>query len=121
MPVSATVPQPELSAFQEHFDFLLPRKPLLRADEVAAALGCDERTVHRLFEDAQLAGHELNAADGKRMHRRYRRDGVILLLARSANYAPTDLRNRLLEVLGNLPKADKALLYHALGKMLLSS
>jgi len=119
MPSVAPVPQPDLAAWQEHFDFLLPRKPLLRADEVAKALGCDERTVHRLFDDGQLPGHELNAATGQRQHRIYRRDGVILHLARKANYAPADLRNRLLEVLSNLPRPDKAILYHALGKMLL--
>lgn len=119
MPSLSTVQQPDLSAFQEHFDYLLPRKPFLRADEVAGALNLDDRTVHRMFEDAQLLGHEYNAGSGQRMHRRYRREAVILLLAKTANYAPADLRTRLLEVLGNLPKADKALLYHALGKMLL--
>ena len=110
---------PERALWQDHFDFLLPRKPLLRADEVAKALGCDERTVHRLFDDGQLPGHELNAATGQRQLRLYRRDGVILLLAKKANYAPADLRQRLMEVLASLPQADKAALYHALGKMLL--
>jgi excisionase family DNA binding protein len=117
--MTAVAQSPDLTLWQEHFDFLLPRKPLLRADEVAKALGCDERTVHRLFDDGQLPGHELNAATGQRQMRLYRRDGVILLLAGKANYAPTDLRQRLMEVMANLPKSDKAALYHALGKMLL--
>lgn len=94
---------------------------MLRVDEVARALDLDERTVHRLFEDAQLLGHEFNGATGQRMHRRYRREAVILLLARTANYAPADLRTRYLEALANLPLADKAHIYHALGKMLLTS
>ena len=65
--------RPDLTPWQEHLDFLLPRKELLRGDEVARALGCDERTVLRLFDDAQLLGHEINTATGQRQHRRYRR------------------------------------------------
>ena len=100
MPLASPVLKPaDLAIWQEHLDFLLPKKELLRADEVGKALDCDERTVHRLFDDAQLLGHEINAATGERMHRRYRRAGVILLLARRANYAPTDLRDRFLEIL----------------------
>ena len=120
MPSSLQHPLPDLASLQEHFDFLLPRKPMLRADEVARALNLDERTVHRMFEDAQLFGHEYNAGDRKRMHRRYRRDAVILLLAKTANYAPGDMILRVLEVIANLPQADKARIYHATGKMLLA-
>jgi len=118
--VPAALQSTDLDALQDQLDFLLPRKPLLRADEVAKALGCDERTVHRLFEDGQLCGHELNAAKGQRQHRRYRRDAVILYLARTANYAAGDIPARVLEVIANLPTSDKARIYHATGKMLLS-
>lgn len=104
--------------WQEHFDFLLPKKELLRGDEVASALGIDERTVIRLFEDQQLMGHELNAATNKRQHRRYRRASVILLLAKRANYVPTDLRQRLIEVILSLPTSDKTILYSRLGELL---
>jgi len=104
--------------WQEHFDFILPRRELLRGDEVASALGVDTRTVHRLFDDAQLLGHELNAAAGERQHRRYRRAGVILLLSRRANYTPADLRHRLLEVIGTLSRADKALLHQSIAALL---
>ena len=114
----AALQSTDLSAWQESLDFLLPRKELLRPDEVAGALGLDERTVLRLFDDAQLLGHEFNAAGGQRQHRRYRRAGVILLLAKRANYAPGDLRARVLEVIAQLPRADKALLYQALGRSL---
>lgn len=121
MPSATQLQKPvDLAAWQDHFDFVLPRKPMLRVDEVAGALNLDERTVHRLFDDAQLMGHEYNAGAGQRMHRRYRREAVILLLAKTANYAPADLRNRYLEALANLPKADQAHIYHALGKMLLT-
>jgi AraC-like DNA-binding protein len=117
--MSAAAPKPiDLAAWQLHLDFLLPRKELLRADEVAAACGLDERTVHRLFDDAQLPGHEFNAASGQRQHRRYRRAGVILLLASRANYAPADLREKLLEVLSTLPRPEMALLHQALGQLL---
>lgn len=119
MPSSLQHPQLDFATWQEYFDFLLPRKPMLRADEVGKALNLDERTVHRMFEDAQLLGHEYNAGDRKRMHRRYRRDAVILLLAKTANYAPGDMTIRVLEVIANLPQADKARVYHATGKMLL--
>jgi AraC-like DNA-binding protein len=107
--------------WQEHFDFLLPRKEFLRADEVARALGCDERTVQRLFDDGQLFGHDLNTATGQRMHRRYRRTSVILLLAKRANYAPADIVHRLLEVIAQLPTADKALLHQLVARLLAGS
>lgn len=110
----------DASAWQESLDFLLPRKPMLRPDEVAKAIGCDERTVLRLFEEGKLFGHEFNAAGGARQHRRYRRESVILLLASRANYAPSDMRDRLLEVAASLPRADKALLYQQLGRLLTS-
>lgn len=115
----ALAPKPiDLAVWQQHLDFLLPRKELLRADEVATACGLDERTVHRLFDDAQLLGHEFNAAKGQRQHRRYRRAGVILLLARKANYAPPELRERLVEVIVNLPRPEQALLHQTLGQLL---
>lgn len=110
----------DLAAWQESLDFLLPRRPMLRPDEVAKALGCDERTVLRMFEEGKLHGHELNAATGQRQHRRYRRESVILLLASRANYTPSDLRDRLCEVIAQLPRADKALLYQQLGRLLAS-
>ena len=108
----------DLASWQEHFDFLLPRKELLRPDEVATALGCDTRTVLRLFEEGKIHGFDLNAATEQRMHRKIRRASVILLLARRANYAPSDLRDRLLEVLAILPRSDQALLHSALGRLI---
>ena len=108
----------DFSAWQEHFDFLLPRREMLRGDEIAAAVGVDERTVMRLFDDAQLMGHEVNAATNLRQHRRYRRASVILWLAKGANYAPSDLRQRLLEVIANLPLSEKAIIHARLGELL---
>lgn len=108
----------ELSAWQEHFDFLLPRKELLRVDEVATALGSEVRTVLRLFDDGQLHGHDINAGTGQRQQIRYRRDSVILFLAKRANYAPADLRQRLLEVISKLPPADIAVLLALIGELL---
>jgi len=96
----------DLSAWQEHFDFLLPRKELLRADEIAKALNCDERTVLRFAEEGKLHAHDINAGKDRRQQLRYRRDSVVLLLAARANYAPTDLRDRLVEVLAKQAVGD---------------
>jgi hypothetical protein len=115
MPTAAPI---DLSAWQEQFDFLLPRKELLRADEIATALNCDLRTVLRLFEERKLAGHDINAGKDRRQQLRYRRDSVILWLASRANYAPTDLRERLCEILAKQPVSDLVLLHRALGELI---
>ena len=73
-------PSTDLALWQEHLDFLLPRKPTLRADEIAAAVGLDARTVERAFEGPQmddkgrtvrpwLTGFAFNAAGGQRFAR----------------------------------------------------
>jgi len=91
-----------LAEYQESFDFLLPRKPMLRADEIARATSLDERTVIRLMEKGALHGHEFNAAGDARKHRRYRRDSVILMLAKTATYTPEDLINAYVDALTSL-------------------
>ncbi|HEY0966953.1 MAG TPA: hypothetical protein VGD88_06160 [Opitutaceae bacterium] len=121
MPTSA--PKVNLAAWQEHFDFVLPRREMLRAEEIGAALGVDARTVHRLFETYEngvprLLGHSINAGAGEREHRRYRRDSVILYLAERANYAPEDLRLRLLEVLGKQSLSELVLFQQAVGELI---
>jgi predicted DNA-binding transcriptional regulator YafY len=115
MPIAQQV---DLKAWQDHLDFLLPRREYLRADEVASAIGVDERTVIRLFDDQRLMGHEINAASGERQHRRFRRSGVIIYLAKTANYEPSDFRARLYEVVDLMPAAEKALLYQRIGTQL---
>ena len=102
--------------WQEHFDFLLPKKELLRADEVAAVIGCDERTIQRHFDDARIHGH--NISRGIRQHIRYRRDSVILFLASRANYSPIDLHQRLIEVLAKQSPRELALVHQATGELL---
>ena len=116
--MAATAPNIDLCAWQEHFDFLLPRKELLRCDEVARALGCDERTVQRHFDSAALHGHDINAGTGQRAQLRYRRDSVILFLADRANYSPSDFRVRLLEVMAKQSPHELALIHQAIGEML---
>lgn len=111
-------PKVDLEAWQEHFDFLLPRKELLRADEIATVLGCDERTILRHYDDANLHGHDINAGAGKRQQLRYRRDSVILFLAGRANYAPADLRLRLTEILAKQSKADLAVLHQTIAELI---
>lgn len=107
-----------LAEWQEHLDFLLPRRELLRADEIANALGIDDKTVTRLFEARQLAGHEFNTARGERQHRRYRRDSAILWLAERANYAPAELRLKLLGILIKQPLSELVLFHQALGEQI---
>ncbi|HSI10391.1 MAG TPA: hypothetical protein VK961_00040 [Chthoniobacter sp.] len=111
-------PHINLAEWQEHLDFLLPRRELLRADQIAGAIGVDEKTIHRLFDSATLHGHEVNAAKGERQHRRYRRDSVILFLADRANYAPADLRLKLLGILIKQPLSELVLFHQALGEQI---
>lgn len=113
---AATSEKIDLSSWQEHLDFLLPRKELLRVDEVANAIACDVRTVLRLFDDAQLFGHDINAATQERKQLRYRRSSVLLFLAKRANYQPADLRQRLLEVIATLSLRELVLLHQSLGE-----
>jgi len=119
----AAAPKVHLTAWQEHFDFVLPKREMLRAEEIGVAIGVDARTVHRLFETYEngvprLLGHTFNAGSGEREHRRYRRDSVILYLAERANYAPEDLRLRLLEVVGKQSLADLVLMQQAIGELI---
>ncbi len=113
-----------LGVWRDHLDALLPRRPLLRADEIASAVGVNQRTIHRLFETydlsglAALPGHSINSGTGKRAHRRYRRDGVILWLADTANYTPQDMRHRLISVMARQTLADLVLLQQALGEII---
>lgn len=118
MPATAHAPKIDLAEWQDHLDFLLPRKELLRGDEVARAVGCDDRTVLRLFDDARLKGHDINAATGQRQQVRYRRSGVILFLAQRSNYTPADLRQRLIEVLSTLSTRELVLVQQAIGELI---
>lgn len=114
----AASPKVDLCSWQEHFDFLLPKKELLRADEVAAVIGCDERTIQRHFDDARIHGHDINAGRGIRQQIRYRRDSVILFLAGRANYSPNDLHQRLIEVLAKQSPRELALVHQATAELL---
>jgi hypothetical protein len=118
MPASAIASKLDLAEWQGHLDFLLPNKELLRADEVAKALDCDERTILRLFDDARLIGHDINAATGQRQQVRYRRAGVILFLADRSNYTPASLRERLLEILFKLSLRELVLMQQAIGELI---
>lgn len=108
-PASSTISS---AALQQHFDWLLPRAQTLRVDQVAAAVGLDERTVARAFEGPAhdkagqvvrpwLLGFEINAGAGLRFTRRIPRDAAILWLAACANYTPEDFMERIAEVLAN--------------------
>jgi hypothetical protein len=112
------LPQPDLAAWRDHFAFLLPNKEFLRSDEVAQVLGCGCRTVLRLFDDASLFGHDINAAGGQRQQMRCRRDSLILFLARRANYAPADMQAKLAKVIGHLPISALTALRQIIGEQI---
>jgi hypothetical protein len=94
--------------WQEHLDFLFPRAPMLRPDQIATAFGIDLVTVRRLFErgpddnrPAKLHGITINAAGGERDTRRILRDSALLLHMQRANYTPDEFLARIAEVLAN--------------------
>jgi len=118
MPAAAHAPKIDLAEWQDHLDFLLPRKEFLRAGEIAQAINCDERTILRLFDDARLAGHDINASNQQRQQVRYRRASVILFLAERANYTPSDLRQRLLGIVGTLSLRELVAFHQALGEQI---
>ena len=109
------------ATWQQHLDFLLPRAPTLRVDQIAQAAGLDERTVTRAFEGPArdqagkivrpwLLGFEFNAGTGQRFTRRIPRDAAILWLAACANYEPMDFLERIGEVLANRGVAELVLI-----------
>ena len=99
------------ATWQQHLDFVLPRKQTLRADEIAEAAGLDERTVLRAFTGPAidkktgkvvrpwLLGFEFNAGNGQRFTKRIPRDAAFLWLAACANYEPADFLCQLCDVL----------------------
>lgn len=93
--------------WQTHLDYLFPRAPMLRPDQIASAIGVDLVTVRRLFERTdddkapKLMGISINAAGDKRDTRRILRDSALLLYAQRANYTPDEFLARIVEVLGN--------------------
>lgn len=100
--------------WQEHFDFLLPKREYLRPAEVAAVLHVDLKTIDAWFaHDGRsaapvLSGYTLpeGAGQGARTHKRIRRAAVILLLVQRANTSPEEWRARLLEVFHTLGPRD---------------
>ena len=94
--------------WQEHLDFLLPKREHLFPAEVAAALRVDVKTVEAWFEASTLTGYTLPPASGtaQRAHKRIRRDSVLLLLVARANSTPDEWRPRLLEIFTKLGARD---------------
>jgi hypothetical protein len=112
--------------WQELFDFLLPRREFLRVGDVASALNLDPKTIDELFAQdgtaahgPRLHGYEFTArGDGRRPHKRIRRDSVILFLIERANHTPDEWRARLLEVLRKLPARELLLVRSAIDQLL---
>ena len=106
--------QPIPPDWQEHLDFLLPRREYLRPGEVAKALNIDLKTIDNLFaHDGRRAGGSIlkgfdfvARGSGQRPHKRIARFSVLLLLIERSNYTPAEARTRLREVLASLSVRD---------------
>ena len=122
MPAAAQ--KTDLASWQEHLDYRLPRRPMLRPEEIGEFLGVDQKTVTRIFGKKavklapDLMGIEINGGTDERQHRRILRDSVILYYALKANYTPDEFRARLFEVLTNCSTRDLVLIQQAIGELL---
>lgn len=112
---------PSLTEWQQTLDYLLFRKPTLRPDEIAKALGISKRTVTRALtgplRDASgkvvrpwLLGFAFNAGDGKRFIHRVPRDCAIIWLSHCVNYLPEDKVSGLAETFDSFCARDLLLL-----------
>lgn len=130
-PVPSTVKTPDLRTWQQHLDFLLPRKPTLRTDEIAAAVGVDKRTVERAFDGPAidpvsgrpvrpwLFGFSINAGAGQRFTKRIPRECAILWLAHCANYDdPSQFLNALTEVAASRSLPELVILQQRIGELI---
>lgn len=128
MPVSAKAP--DLAAWQQHLDFLLPRAATLRTEQIAEAVGVDRRTVERAFEgpatDASgnlvrpwLLGFSINAAGGERFTRRIPRPAAVLWLAHCANYSdPAQFLDAITEVAASRSLPELVVLQQRIGELI---
>jgi hypothetical protein len=116
--------KPDLAWWQEHLDYRLPRRAMVRPDEVGTFLGVDQKTIARMFgkKDVKLApdlmGIEFNGGGDERQHRRILRDSAILYYALKANYTPDEFRARIFEVLTNCSARDLVLIQQAIGELI---
>jgi hypothetical protein len=84
------------------YDFLIPtRKPLMRMDEVASAIGRSVSFVRDLIDDSRLEAHR-DSARGERPSNQVTRRSVILYLAETSNYDPSFVVMRLEVVMKTL-------------------
>ncbi len=111
--------------WQDHLDFLLPRKEYLRGDEAAKALGVDPKTIDHLFgrncahKAPDLVGFDfVGRGSGQRPHKRVLRDSVLLLVATRANYTPAEFQARLVEVLTKRSLSELITLQGAIGELI---
>jgi hypothetical protein len=85
-----TLDRHQLAAVERgEYDFLIPtRKPIMRMDEVASAIGRSIAFVRALIDDSRLEAHR-DSAKGDRPTNLVTRRSVVLYLAETANYDPT--------------------------------
>jgi len=91
---------PDTAAFAEHFRWLLPTdRHWFSTAEVARLLHVSPQTVRDAFDNQKILGHRTNASARRgheqRRHHKITRDAIILYLAESANYEPSDLYDHL--------------------------
>ena len=112
-----------MEAWQLRLDSRFPRVPMLRTDQVAECLGCDAKTVYRLFQQdgrsgrPWLMGIEYNAATGVNMSRRIPRENAILFWAATANYRPEDFLSQIFDLVESLHPKERLLLQQRIAEI----
>ncbi len=86
----------------DHFAFLLPEdQEWFSPKEVAAIIGKSDQYVRDAFDNQRILGHASNARSSQIRRRTYQihRDGLLLFLMETANYAPEDFLQRVAGIL----------------------
>ncbi len=85
----------------QHFGYLLPPgKQWFTPKEVAAVIGRTDQFVRNALDSRRILGHSCSArSQPKRQTYHVHRDGLLLFLLETANYAPQDKLERLGEIL----------------------
>jgi len=95
-----------------HFNHLLPpHQEWFSPKEVAAIIGKSDQFVRDCFLNQKILGHCANgrvaAQREKRQRYQIHRDGVILYLLQTANYAPEDFLRQIGDLLRRRPREER--------------
>lgn len=87
---------------------MLPDKVWFSPKEVATILGKTDQYVRDAFDNQKILGHTFNGRSpiGRERRRYYmiHRDGILLYLLETANYAPEDFTDRLKDLIRSKPE-----------------